>query len=81
MARYSVGAGSSLSWWPWSVPMRGAPTVTTNATWYAQAGFAGVPTFLSKTTRGCYLVAASANTVANGIQYLQDGNIYANAEL
>ena len=81
LARFSAGAGRALAWWTWNVPLRGAPTVTTNATWDTTSGFAGVPTFGSATTRGCYLGAASSNAVANGIQYLNGGIIYASAEL
>ncbi len=81
LARFSAGAGSALAWWTWGVPMRGAPSVTTNATWSTGSGFAGVPAFFSATTSGCYLRAALGNAVANGIQYLNGGNIYASAEL
>ena len=81
MGRFGLSTGVALAWWPWNVPMRGTPTVTTSATWVTTAGYVGVPTFNDLNAHGCSVFSSAADIIANGIEYLDNGIIYANAEL
>jgi len=82
LTRYLAGDGRAHnSYGPFPTTMRVAPTMSSEGTWTAGAGWAGTPTYASSKTTHTQINSAVASITANHNSWANGGHIVANAEL
>jgi len=82
LTRYLAGDGRAHnSYGPFPTTMRAAPTMSSEGTWTAGAGWAGTPTYASSKTTHTQINSAVASITANHNSWANGGNIVADAEL
>ena len=82
LTRYLAGDGRAHnSYGPFPTTMRVAPTMSSEGTWTAGAGWAGTPTYASSKTTHTQINSAVASITANHNSWANGGNIVADAEL
>ena len=82
LTRYLAGDGRAHnSYGPFPTTMRAAPTMSSEGTWTAGAGWAGTPTYASSKTTHTQINSAVASITANHNSWANGGHIVATAEL